>query len=126
MKVDEIIEVINWEGFKEAIFYGMSECEELGKEFIGVTLNNGDGIILRVNPFENEILYILLYSTRKYDNENLRFIGVFKLEESSNTYFIYQITNLRNFINKYGSNIKVIYVEVIKGALEDFLYTAMA
>ncbi|QIW24198.1 hypothetical protein EWF20_08610 [Sulfolobus sp. S-194] len=126
MKVEELIDIIKWEGFKEALFYGLSECEELGKEFIGITLDNGDGIILRVNPYEYEILYILLYSNKKYSNNDLRLIGIFKSEENGNTYFIYQITNLRNFINMFGNDIKVIYVEVIRDALEDFLYTAMA
>ncbi|BFH74342.1 hypothetical protein SJAV_22860 [Sulfurisphaera javensis] len=126
MRAEELLDIINWEGFREALFYGISECEELGKEFIGITLSTGDGLILRVNPYENEVLYIFLYSDRKYPLDDLKVVGIFKPSDDSNTYFIYQITNLRNFLNKYGSDIKVIYVEVIKGALEDFLYSAMA
>lgn len=126
MKVKEFLDIINMNGLKEALFYGMSECEELGKEFIGITLNNGDGLIIRINPYEEEILDALLYSDKKYSIEDLRILGLFKQGESGNTFFIYQILNLRNFINKYGNDIKVVYVEVIKGDLEDFLYTAMA
>jgi len=126
MKVKDILEMIKWEGFEEALFYGISECQELGKTFIGITLSNGEGIIIKVDPYVDEITDILLYTDKKYSNEELRPLGVFKQGETSNTYFIYQILNLRNFINRYDNDIKVVYVEVIKGDLEDFLYTAMA
>ena len=126
MKVKDILEIIKWEGFEKALFYGIGECQELGKTFIGLTLSNGEGIIIKLDPYLDEILDLLLYTDKKYPDKYLRLLGVFKQGETGNTYFIYQILNLRDFISRYGNNIKIIYVEVIKGDLEDFLYTAMA
>jgi len=125
MKAKDILEIIKWEGFEEALFYGIAECQELGKTFIGLTLSNGDGIILKVDPYFEEIIDVLLYTDKKCSDKDLRFIGMFKQGETGNTYFICQILNLRDFISRYGNDIKIIYVEVIKGELEDFLHTAM-
>ncbi|WP_338601722.1 hypothetical protein V6M85_00655 [Sulfolobus tengchongensis] len=112
---------LHWLGLDEALNYGFSEAETLGKNFIGITLDNGDGLILYVNPYLNEIYRILLMSKSKY---NLTSIGVFS-NFSGDKYFIYDVKDTSELINIFGQNVKVIYVEVIKDVLEDFLYQAM-
>nr|WP_152941438.1 hypothetical protein [Acidianus ambivalens] len=107
---------------KESLEYGISEAEYLGKEFIGITLSNGDGIILHVNPYSDEIIEAYLMTIKQ--NSEKRLIGVFKYEEG-NTYFIYEITDLVDYINRL-TNERVVYVEVIKNVLEDFLLNAVA
>lgn len=52
---------------------------------------------------------------------NLPSIGVFS-NFNGDKYFIYDVGDISELINILGSNLKVIYVEVIKNVLEDFLY----
>ncbi|QXJ29646.1 hypothetical protein J5U23_02519 [Saccharolobus shibatae B12] len=118
MKIEELIANLPWIGLEEALQYGFSEAEALGKNFIGITLDNGDGLILYVNPFLNDVYKILLMSKSRY---NLPSIGVFS-NFNGDKYFIYDVGDISELINILGSNLKVIYVEVIKNVLEDFLY----
>ncbi|WP_236752008.1 hypothetical protein [Acidianus sp. HS-5] len=122
MKIKDII-YLPLSGLKESLEYGISEAEYLGKEFIGLTLSNGDGIILRVNPYSCDIKGAYLMSAKRCDDKRL--IGVFKYE-GGNTYFIYEITDLVGYINNKLTNERVVYVEVIKDVLEDFLLNAVA
>jgi len=121
VEISELINVIRWTGLEEALKYGFSEAEFLGKNFIGITLDNGDGLILYINPYLNKIYKILLMSKTKYD---LKIIGSFSSFDN-NKYFIYEVNNPMQLINVLGSSIKVIYVEVIKDVLEDFLHQTM-
>ena len=121
MKVKELIDQIPWKGFEEALFLGLSEAEELGKCFIGFTLSNGQGFLLHVDPYEGEVRGIYLVTEEKVEASYLRFCCVF---ESGNTIFIYEIVNLAEYINTVRSE-SIIYVEVIRGELEDFLRTAL-
>ncbi len=121
MKIKDII-CLPLPGLKESLEYGVSEAEYLGKEFIGLTLANGDGIILRINPYSCDIKGAYLMSAKHCEGKRL--IGVFKYE-GGNTYFIYEITDLVDYINKL-TNERVVYVEVIKDVLEDFLLNAVA
>ncbi|MEM4085558.1 MAG: hypothetical protein QXR34_04210 [Saccharolobus sp.] len=121
MDISTLINSLPWEGLKEALYYGFSEAEFLGKNFLGLTLSNGDGLIINLNPFTRDIYNLLLISKNKY---NLRSIGIFS-NFDGNTYFIYEINNPSELINIVNGNIRVVYVEVIKDALEDFLYQAM-
>jgi hypothetical protein len=109
-------------GLREALLYGISEAQYLGKKFIGITLSNGDGLIIYLDPYQ-EAVKNLLYIT----NKNLyigKFIGVFRYYEG-NTYKIYQI-NLEE-LNEITSSkeLWVVSVEVIKDVLEDFLVEAV-
>jgi hypothetical protein len=121
VKIKDIID-LPLPGLKESLEYGISEAEYLGKEFIGITLSNGDGIILHVNPYSDEIIEAYLMTIKQ--NSEKRLIGVFKYE-GDNTYFIYEITDLVDYINRL-TNERVVYVEVIKDVLEDFLLNAVA
>ncbi|MFP3163221.1 MAG: hypothetical protein RXQ75_05235 [Acidianus hospitalis] len=121
MKIKDIID-LPLPGLKESLEYGISEAEYLGKEFIGITLSNGDGIILHVNPYSDEIIEAYLMTIKQ--NSEKRLIGVFKYE-GGNTYFIYEITDLVDYVNRL-TNERVVYVEVIKDVLEDFLLNAVA
>ncbi|MCY0849588.1 hypothetical protein [Sulfuracidifex metallicus] len=117
----ELIEKVSLPGFRESVFLGVAEAQELGKEFLGITLSNGDGIILKVNPYEDILLSMFLMTKEK--RENLKFIALFKNTEDT-TYFIYEINNYEEFLNSLLTNISIVYVEVISGDLEDFLHRA--
>ncbi len=119
MLVKDLIDKWDMNGLRESLFLGVSEAQELGKQFIGITLSNGDGIILKVNPYEEDISSIFLMSTEKRDN--LNFIALFKNKEDI-TYFIYEIVNYDDFFRSMFNTVSVVYVEVISGDLEDFLY----
>lgn len=125
VKIKELLDIINWKGFEEAIFLGISECEELGKNFIGVTLSNGDGLVLSVDPYQEEVNSLFLYTNRKIEDKNLKLVGFFKPSNSGNTYYLYVIDNLKDFVKEYEKT-EVVSVEVIQGELEDFLYSSMA
>jgi hypothetical protein len=119
-------------GLKESLLLGLSEAEELGKSFIGLTLSNGDGLIFYVNPYLDEIYGVFLYTQINYQEPFLKACCVYKNEvdqksesNNGNTYFIYEITNFNDFVVKMGTQLSVIYVEVIQGDLEDFLLTAL-
>lgn len=120
MLLKELIEKCDLPGLRESLFLGIAEAQELGKEFIGVTLSDGKGLIFKVNPFEETISSFLLMSA---ENADLPRIGVFKNKEDI-TYFIYEINNYVDFCNALSNSVSAVYVEVIGGDLEDFLYRA--
>ncbi|MEM1626241.1 MAG: hypothetical protein QXV69_03015 [Sulfolobaceae archaeon] len=117
MNVRDLIN-LRIKGFKEALIYGITEAEALGKQFIGITLSNQDGIILHLNPFSEEVYGIYYFTKNEIQKE---MIGIFDF--GGNTYKIYKID--LDFLNGLDS-IVVESVEVIKGVLEDFLSEAMA
>lgn len=121
--VKELIEEIPWRGFKEALLYGISEAETLGKNFIGLSLSQGDGIIFYVNPYFEEVYDIFIFTKNRLDVG--KFFGIFKYEKSGNAYNIYQVINLKDLLAIYGLDTEIIYVEVIQDALEDFLSEAV-
>ncbi|AHC51595.1 hypothetical protein SUSAZ_06340 [Sulfolobus acidocaldarius SUSAZ] len=123
MKLRELLSEVSIKGFKEALLLGLSEAEELGKDILGITLSNGYGIIFYVDPFNDEIIYTFLYIKNEIKDENLKLCCLFNTGD--NTYFIYQILNFNEFIKKYCDGLEVIYVEVIKDDLEDFLHSTM-
>ena len=123
MRIKDFLEVAPWKGIEEALFLGLSEAEELGKYFLGFTLSNGHGIILFVDPYGAEIRGIYLALPEKSEAQYLRFCCLYK-GRIGNTIFIYEIVNLSEYINTVKSE-SIIYEEVIKGELEDFLYTAL-
>ncbi|EZQ06791.1 MULTISPECIES: hypothetical protein [Acidianus] len=110
-------------GIREALEYGLAEAQFLGKEMIGLSFSNGDGIILYINPFSEQIHKLLFISFSQRNNGFLSPLGIFKYE-GGNTIFIYEITNLAELL-KSEVNTRVESVEVIKGVLEDFLFEAM-
>lgn len=107
--------------FQKALEYGLAEAQYLGKEFIGLTLSSGKGIIIRINPYAEEVEKILLMSDT--EDQSKKLFAIFRYE-GGNTYFIYEITDLSELYNILRDE-KVIYVEVIKDVLEDFLLEAM-
>ncbi|WP_236748954.1 hypothetical protein [Acidianus manzaensis] len=107
---------------EKALEYGMAEAEYLGKQFIGITLSNGNGLIFYVNPYEDEIQKIFLMSIEENKEKNL--LGIFHYE-GGNTYFIYEITDLSEIQSILNSQ-SILYVEVIKDVLEDFLLESVA
>ncbi|WP_149528453.1 hypothetical protein [Sulfuracidifex tepidarius] len=117
----EIIEKCDLPGLRESLFLGIAEAQELGKEFIGVTLSDGKGLIFKVNPFDETVYSLFLMSTDNIDG--LPRIGVFKNKEDI-TYFIYEINNYGDFFKTLSESVSAVYVEVIGGDLEDFLYRA--
>jgi len=117
IRLKELLE-LRIRGFKEALLFGVTEAEFLGKEFVGITLSNGDGVIIHLNPYTDEI-YSIYYFTEKEFQGNM--LGIFAY--GGNTYKLYEID--LEFLNKLN-NIEVVSVEVIKGVLEDFLTEAMA
>lgn len=123
MRIKELLELVPWRGFEEGLFLGLSEAEELGKEFLGFTLSNGHGLVLHVNPYEGEVKGVYLVLPEKIEANYLNYCCVFNTR-FGNTIFIYEIINLSEYINSVRSE-SVIYVEVIKGELEDFLHTAL-
>ncbi|BBG23872.1 hypothetical protein IC006_1168 [Sulfuracidifex tepidarius] len=121
MLLREIIEKCDLPGLRESLFLGIAEAQELGKEFIGVTLSDGKGLIFKVNPFDETVYSLFLMSTDNIDG--LPRIGVFKNKEDI-TYFIYEINNYGDFFKTLSESVSAVYVEVIGGDLEDFLYRA--
>ncbi len=119
--IDTLIKSLPWYGLREAIEYGISEAEVLGKDLLGLTLDNGDGLILYINPYNANIYQLFVISKTKH---NLRLMGNFTRFDG-NTFFIYEIDNPSELINTFGTNVRVEYVEVIKDVLEDFLHQAM-
>lgn len=129
MNIKEFLN-FNLKGLKESLLLGLSEAEELGKSFIGLTLSNGEGLIFYVNPYLDEVFGVFLYTQAKYQEPFLKACCIYKSEvnqksDNGNTYFIYEITNFNDFVVKMGTQLSVIYVEVIQGDLEDFLLTAL-
>lgn len=117
--VKELIDQIPWKGFREGLLYGLSEAESLGKNFIGLTLAQGDGLILYVNPYFDEVYDILVFTPNKLNKGE--FFGIFKYEKSGKAYNLYKLINLKDLLELYGIDNEIVYVEVIQDVLEDFL-----
>ncbi|QIJ32897.1 hypothetical protein DFR86_09810 [Acidianus sulfidivorans JP7] len=120
MNLTDLLSLGN-EELQKAIEYGISEAQYLGKEFIGITLSNGNGIILHVNPYEEKLQKILIMTMEEIKDKKL--VGIFHYE-GGNTYFIYEITDLSE-IQNILNNQRILYVQVISDVLEDFLLEAM-
>ncbi len=119
LKVRELL-TLEWKNLDYALEYGIEEAKYLGKTLLGLTLSNGLGLVLYVDPFYEEVKSILLMSPSKMDIG--RFLGIFKYE-GGNTYFIYYILDISQLQNL--GQLEVVSVEVVKDVLEDFLLEAL-
>ncbi|BCS94262.1 hypothetical protein L3N51_01094 [Metallosphaera sp. J1] len=108
------------EGIMDALNLGISEATYLGAEFIGLTLDNGIGLILRVSPDER-IIKILVMSEKELP---LPPLGIF-VRSDGKAYNIYIVDKPEKLNEVVGMDRKVIFVEVISGVLEDFLREAL-
>lgn len=108
------------EGIMDAVNLGISEATYLGAEFVGLTLDNGVGLILRVSPDEN-ITKILVMSEGELP---LPLLGIF-VRFDGKAYHVYVADKPEKLNEVIGVNRKVVFVEVISGALEDFLREAL-
>ncbi|MCI2414890.1 MAG: hypothetical protein MPF33_06565 [Candidatus Aramenus sp.] len=120
MKVKELL-TFGWRNLDLALEYGVEEASYLGKTLLGLTLSNGLGLVLYLDPFSEEVRSLLLMSPEKL--EIGRFLGVFKYE-GGNTYFIYDIIDISQ-LQSLGQ-LEVVSVEVVRDVLEDFLLEALA
>ncbi|AWR99952.1 hypothetical protein [Metallosphaera hakonensis] len=107
------------EGIMDALNLGISEATYLGAEFIGLTLDNGVGIILRLTP-EEEITSVLVMSSTELP---LKLLGIY-VRTDQTPYYIY-LSQKEKLGDVLGDGRKVVFVEVISGALEDFLRQAL-
>ncbi|QKQ99382.1 hypothetical protein GWK48_02325 [Metallosphaera tengchongensis] len=104
------------EGIREAVNLGTSEASYLGSEFVGITLDNGMGIILRISPDE-EIRNVLVMSKEPLP---LNPLGAF-IRSDGTVYYIYIENEMEKINQVLGENRRAVFVEVISGDLEDFL-----
>lgn len=118
MKPNEM--TVNAEGIRDALNLGISEALYLGAEFLGLTLDNGMGLILRLSP-EEEILNVMIMTRGEL---SLPLLGVF-IRSDGEQYYIYNIDDIKKLNSVISENRKVMFVEVISGALEDFLREAL-
>lgn len=107
-------------GLRDSLNLGLSEASFLGAEFLGLTLDNGVGLVMRVTPSE-EIREVLLVSRSELPGE---LFGVF-VRHDGEKLLIYKIDRIEELKRLLGGERRVVYVEVIRGELEDFLLEAL-
>jgi hypothetical protein len=119
MKLNDLLN-LEIKGLREAVNMGVSEASLLGAELLGLTLDNGVGLVLRVTPDE-KIRQLLVVSQTQLPRE---VFAVFVRPDGIKL-LIYKIEEIKELGGLLGSGREVIYVEVIKGDLEDFLLEAL-
>lgn len=126
MNLLEVSEIITVPGIYDVLLYAVSEAVDLGKRYIGILLDDGNGLILVVNQINEDVQEILAIHP---SDETLSFCNDFALYQltKDNREYTFKICSFKDLseAREYFRQRKIVHYELIGGNLEDFLDQAL-
>jgi|GEM_PF-894222 hypothetical protein len=115
IKVTDLLEMLE-ERERSLLLLALSEAIQLGRNFLLFRTSEGIEVVLRLNPYTEDVYGIYLLSHLEKEGKDLRFLG---LLQQDGVHYIYEYIGkeVRTLLANLTS------YQVLSGAIEDFLTT---